>query len=508
MKPIFFNIFLQQQLYSLYEKEVVMIKILQILLISIVLNLILFSSFIFAQIADTSWTKRVGGPGWQDNLTQVIATQDNNYVASGVLYDEFPQGDIWLIKFNDYGDIIWNKTFITDTAQPWLLEGPRGMIENENGEVIVFAANSESKHFLLTVDTDGNLTKVIKYMDSEDPYYIYCALSAADNGFIVAGDHAVAIGDDWVHYSWFRKIDDDGNMEWEKSFAPINWQDRFYCGDQTLNGGFILAGTSDHISNYDDIFLCLITAQGDTIWTKRWGTTAFDYPHEISQTSDGGFIIGGTTSYMSSYDGLLLKLDPQGNEEWNQTYNSYNDDEIHSVKPTADNGFIITGQYKSSSENPAAFWVIKTDQLGNQVAEFSLDDLGSSYGQCIIPSNDGGYIAVGKLDDDGFIVKVSPNFGSFGVPENSGKAEWEYGNVEVFPNPTTGKFRIQSSRFQIPGSKLEVDVVDIYGKVVTSNNLEFGIWNLELDITDFPAGVYFLKITADGSTITKKIIRH
>jgi photosystem II stability/assembly factor-like uncharacterized protein len=93
------------------------------------------------------------------------------------------------------------------------------------------------------------------------------------------------------------------------------------------------------------------------------------------------------------------------------------------------------------------------------------------------------------------------------VDEHGGMEAWGHRSVEVWPNPTTGKFRIQSSRFQIPGSKLEVDVVDIYGKVVASNNLEPGIWNLELDITDFPAGVYFVKITSGGSTITKKIVR-
>jgi photosystem II stability/assembly factor-like uncharacterized protein len=85
------------------------------------------------------------------------------------------------------------------------------------------------------------------------------------------------------------------------------------------------------------------------------------------------------------------------------------------------------------------------------------------------------------------------------------------GDVEVWPNPTTGKFQITSTKFQtnsknqIQNSKLEL--VDIYGNVLEIPDCELRTANCEPDISHLPAGIYFIRIHLEDQTIVKKIIK-
>jgi len=125
-------------------------------------------------------------------------------------------------------------------------------------------------------------------------------------------------------------------------------------------------------------------------------------------------------------------------------------------------------------------------------------------------------------DSTGLVSVDFTPFAYLGTGETGGPGDRERGSVIVFPNPTRGKFQITSTKFQtkskiqIQNSKLQVEVVDLYGKpmefwnpgtIGTVGNLEPGTWNLELDISHFPAGIYFIRIHLDNQIIVKKIIK-
>ncbi|MFO7614579.1 MAG: T9SS type A sorting domain-containing protein [Bacteroidales bacterium] len=78
--------------------------------------------------------------------------------------------------------------------------------------------------------------------------------------------------------------------------------------------------------------------------------------------------------------------------------------------------------------------------------------------------------------------------------------------AEVYPNPTTGKFKVQSSKFKVAVCKVEL--VDMQGKTIEllSNGIA-GNETLSFDISHLPAGQYFLKITAGNEVAVKKLIR-
>jgi hypothetical protein len=77
--------------------------------------------------------------------------------------------------------------------------------------------------------------------------------------------------------------------------------------------------------------------------------------------------------------------------------------------------------------------------------------------------------------------------------------ENEMGNIKIFPNPTTGKLRIESNELRIE----EVVIFDIYGR---KQKAERGIL---IDISDLPAGVYFLRIrTEQGEVVPWRVVKN
>jgi len=465
-----------------------------------------------AQNPDTLWTLKLPGGGYQKTqLLYLIQTQDNNYVAAGLSYTEETQEDVWAIKFTANGEILWNKTYQTDISQLWLVERTRGLAELSTGELVIFAANQEYNHYLLFTDTEGNISDITNYIGSEDPYYVYTGIATDDSNLLVAGENSVYVNINWRGHSWFRKLDSSGNMIWEWSLPPVRWQDRFTCIGKLPDGGFILAGSSDTPTNSDEILLVRIDAQGDTLWTRRWGTTAFDRPKEIVPTPDGGFIVAATKSYMSSFKGLLLKLDAAGNEEWMQTYNDYDQDEIHSAKPTLDGGYIIAGEHKISSDPTRInFWVMKTDQQGNKIQSFELAEVSDFYinrGRSVLQCADGSYIAVGQTITDGLIVKFSPNFGALGIEDDFASHSADLVLNEPFPNPFSNSTTISWTTKSFGHAVIKIyDFLGREVRLLTDESQQPGEHQVIFDATGLPTGIYCYQLQVNGAVETRKMI--
>ncbi|MBP6872321.1 MAG: T9SS type A sorting domain-containing protein [Bacteroidales bacterium] len=103
-----------------------------------------------------------------------------------------------------------------------------------------------------------------------------------------------------------------------------------------------------------------------------------------------------------------------------------------------------------------------------------------------------------------------------GVDEETGRpVDGENDLVEVWPNPTQGKFQITSTKIQT-NSKIQtiikqVEIVDLDGNIVISNNNRtIEQWNsepIELNISNYPSGIYLVRIISGNKLIVKKIVK-
>jgi subtilase-type serine protease len=73
-------------------------------------------------------------------------------------------------------------------------------------------------------------------------------------------------------------------------------------------------------------------------------------------------------------------------------------------------------------------------------------------------------------------------------------------SLMVYPNPTTGELRITNYDLRIGN----VEIFDVYGRMQKSRKAEK---QNEIDISDLSSGIYFLKITTEQGTITKKVVK-
>src|SRR5438128_1276147 len=95
-------------------------------------------------------------------------------------------------------------------------------------------------------------------------------------------------------------------------------------------------------------------------WDKTFGGSGDDLLNSnqsIQQTSDGGYILGGTSNSNSSgdktgqskgdWDYWVVKIDANGNKQWDQTYGGAYEDQLCAIQQTSDGGYIIGGYSNS-----------------------------------------------------------------------------------------------------------------------------------------------------------------
>jgi len=159
-------------------------------------------------------------------------------------------------------------------------------------------------------------------------------------------------------------------------------------------------------------------------WEKSLGGSGNDWAKSIKRTSDGGYIITGSTTSddgdvtlnHGSADYWVVKLDVSGNIIWQKSFGGSENDLARSIQQTTDGGYIIVGHSDSndgsviSNQGQQDFWVLKLDAAGNISWQKSLGGSGGDLAESIQQTADGGYIVAGMtLSNDG---DISGNNGS------------------------------------------------------------------------------------------------
>lgn len=187
---------------------------------------------------------------------------------------------------------------------------------------------------------------------------------------------------------------------------------------RTNDNGFIIGGetVSYGAGGYDAIMI-KTDCMGNEEWNETFGGGQKDGCRSIQQTKDGGYILSG---YADSYgypghDYWLIKTDEQGNEQWSKIFGGTGSDASYSVCQTSDEGFILTGYSYSYSNGGNDVWIVKTDMNGNEQWADNFGRNGNEYGMSIKETFDGDFIIVGSTDKhlqgdtDLWVLKIDEN---------------------------------------------------------------------------------------------------
>ena len=240
---------------------------------------------------------------------------------------------------------------------------------------------------------------------------------------------------------------------------------------------------------------------------KTFGGSQSDRGYSVQQTLDGGFIIAGSTSSYGAggSDVWLLKTDAQGNYSWAKTFGGVENDKGNAVYQTSDGGYIVTGYTKSYGNGNMDVWLIKTDGNGTSCGNYSEDGncyesstkwtsafgtSGNDYGNAVHEVADGGYILTGKSGRFPSILLIKT--------DTDGNQEWE--NIYGGSGSDWGFYleQIQDSGILFVGKEVSNGNTDLsLIKVDLDGNVE---WHSVFGGTEADAGYHF-NSTSDGGFI-------
>ena len=197
---------------------------------------------------------------------------------------------------------------------------------------------------------------------------------------------------------------------------------------------------------------------GEVEWVKGIGGGSNDSINSVSETTDGGYIVGGyfysnsidlgngiSLANSGNYDGMVIKYNQNGEVEWAKGIGGEYSDYIYSVAETKDGGCIVGGEFFSSSidlENGMSLtnngngdgMIIKYSSGGETEWAQGIGEKNDDHIKSIAVTKDGGYIVGGyffsnsielgnginltkKLNMDGMIIKYNA----------TGETEWAHG---------------------------------------------------------------------------------
>lgn len=169
------------------------------------------------------------------------------------------------------------------------------------------------------------------------------------------------------------------------------------------SSNFVIAGTTS-ISGAggQDVFVMKTDNDGNVLWAKTVGGDKDDIAYSMKKTSDGGFVVvGSTASYVSApadnSNMYIIKMDASGNVEWTRSVGGNDLDEAKDVIKTYDNKYAIVGNTKSFGAGNEDVYLIELDSAGNLLWDYTIGGTGSDFGNGLIQfSAVGDIIVVGS----------------------------------------------------------------------------------------------------------------
>jgi hypothetical protein len=286
----------------------------------------------------------------------------------------------------------------------------------------ILSDNEDSGEFVIAkFDSNGDGAWFRNYGGSGEDQF-YSVAPTLDGGFVAVGHSTSSDGDlsnnrgvtDFV----IAKFDSNGDKVWIKNYGGSGW-DSFSSVVPTPDGGFIVVGNSDSPDGdlpgnrgATDFVIAKFDSNGDKLWLKTYGGSIGDNFSFVAPTLDGGFVAVGSSG---SSDGdlpgdggngnaVIARFDSNGDKVWIADCEGSDHDWFSSVAPTPDGGFVAVGNSRSSDDDfldnrgNFDFFIAKFDSNGDKVWIKNYGGSGWDLFSSVVPTPDGGFVAVGNSD--------------------------------------------------------------------------------------------------------------
>lgn len=501
-------------------------------------KLLLFSALLglgsFAAIAQPAveWKKSYGGTQYE-HIYDVNQTRDGGYIVAGNsdsndgdLTSSKGNNDIWVVRTNDTGKILWQKSFggsldedpgsIQQTSDGGFIMG--GASRSDDGDI---SGNIGTWDFwVVKMDSLGNIEWEKNY-GGMDEDRIISLQQTNDGGYIAVGNtysSDVMVTDHIGRLDiWVVKLSATGAVEWKKSYGGTQMDDPTKVL-QTADSGYIITAYSDskdvHLTKNNgdwDFWVLKISKTGAIQWQKSYGGSAADYPWSIIQSLEGGYMVIGesksndldVSGNKGDYDYWALKIDDTGNIQWQKTFGGTEWDFGRAICQLADSTYVATGISRSADGDIKAkrglsddVWTLAFSTTGALLWEKSFGGDGSDYGYCMKTTKDNGVILGcvssssnkdfldSKGNGDIWLIKLKGDEKPTSIYDLSATQE----PIMLYPNPAQNKIYIQGATL----SANEYSIVDVNGKLIQKEKLAT---DRSIDVSALQPGCYWISVS-------------
>ncbi|SFT93022.1 hypothetical protein SAMN05421857_0013, partial [Chryseobacterium formosense] len=326
------------------------------------------------QQGEEAWEKYFSGQN-HDFLSSTISTQEGGFLLAGTSYsskgldkkdDSKGGSDIWLIRINEFGDELWQKTL--GTSQD---EEARSVIQTADlGFMVAGNIQNSSNGF-------GSKDVIVSRLDKNGKLLSESILGGKGldevEKMIPTPDGGALLG----IYSRSSEIRGTGSGATAKNSSSENPNPVSRYPKSTENYG------------EGDYWIVKLNNDGKVEWEKNFGGKGDDHVRTMAFTSSG-YIIGGesrsersgnkTVGIEEGTDLWLISLNTKGDEQWQKSYNFKNRDILMGMnvitgKPSTDNrqpstkGILLGGYTQAEGRIEAddeTFWMLYIDNDGNE----------------------------------------------------------------------------------------------------------------------------------------------
>lgn len=226
-------------------------------------------------------------------------------------------------------------------------------------------------------------------------------LKTPTNGYFVGGhtmDGSLVI----------LKLDSNGNTIFSKSFGTKNY-DRMSNLIQLSDGGVLAVGSSsttrspsDNIFEtglgQNDTFLTRFSKNGVMLWSKKYGTEYDDNGIDAVEAIDGSILVLSTTNYDKHRDVTLMRISQTGDRIWLKHYKSDTLTTPHKIIKLRDENFLVSLSQQDEM-NKDQIRLVKFDLQNNILIDNLINTRYSSGLKDIKEYSDGSLVGVGYVRD-------------------------------------------------------------------------------------------------------------
>ena len=291
-------------------------------------------------------------------ISRIIQTGDGGYLLGGTS-QSFSHGedDMILYKLNPDGSVAWYQ-YYGGTSNETLYS----IAQTADGGYVICGRSNSYYHgsggyfcaeppdmLVYKVDAAGN-KQWRKNLGGDEEDQAWAVQQTSDGGYIVIGHkHTWTGGPPDCVDACVYKLDSAGNKQWRKTYGGDAFGDKAFSGQQTTDGGYVIAGFSKNYTHEGpggkDFIVYKVDAAGAKQWRKNYGGTGSEEANWIVQTADGGYAVGGSTNSYThgSDDFLVYKLDASGAKQWRRNYGGSTQEIFYALQQTADGGYVFVG---------------------------------------------------------------------------------------------------------------------------------------------------------------------